>query len=123
MVRYNPLTIDEVYGIHSVDSKRSFVKDGEEELIFVELTDGTKKYGKFVKEGSGFRTHRLHGPAVITKDVHEYWVDGLLHREDGPAVVGKSLEYFFIEEWWYEGQEYEGVNSKEELLMAVVMNG
>lgn len=48
------------------------------------------KHGKF---------HNENGPAIITSQIKEWYVEGKRHRIDGPAIVADTLE-----EWWYEGQ-------------------
>lgn len=37
------------------------------------------------KNENGF-LHRIDGPALITYETKQWWINGFLHREDGPAI-------------------------------------
>lgn len=55
--------------------------------------------------------HREHGPAVVTKNLIQYVVNGRLHRADGPAVIssngGKTFYWkgIFIEPSLWAGKD------------------
>ena len=69
-----------------------------------QLPDGTYKKTssgliRYALDPQMTKLHRIDGPASISSNHEQWWLNGKRHRIDGPAVIDPDHE-----EWWLNGQ-------------------
>jgi len=59
--------------------------------------------------------HREDGPAVENGDI-KYWVrHGKLHREDGPAIESPDREEYYLDDIFYDREEWTSIMRERKL--------